>query len=94
MYALGRLAYYILSCGQNHPADDAAALATLSRDNLALLLPHMPDLEDQFPGAADLLTSWIIERQPVAESLQRQYLLLLAQHQDSIDISLLDGELI
>mgnify|MGYP001334886194 CR=1 FL=1 len=98
MYALGRLAYHILSCGESFPADDQAALASLSRDNISVLFPRLTELEDQFPGAFDLLAGCVVDRQPVADCMQQhckqqQYLLLLAQRIDSIDLFLLDGRL-
>ena len=87
IYALGRLGYYILSAGKHHPAD-AAAPRKLDRDNFAILLPQMDDVERQFPGATDLLASWLVDGQPVADSLNQQYLLRL---EASDELGLLDG---
>ena len=91
VYALGRLAYFILSGGRRRP-DDQAAPANLQPDNLSALLPYLDDLEMQFPGATDVLAAWLIDRQPVAESLQSQYLLLLSLRNDDV-LGLLEGEL-
>ena len=87
IYALGRLGYYILTGGNHRPADKEAPLQ-LNRDDLACLLPQLDGLELVFPGATDLLASWLIDRQPVGESLNSQYLLRLAA---SGELDLLDG---
>ena len=81
MYALGRLAYFILTGGEHRPVDPATP-TQLARDNLSKMLPQLHQLEAHMPGAADLLMAWLVDRQPVAESLQQQHLLLAAKQSD------------
>ena len=78
VYALGRLAYFILSGGEHYPVDPATPMQ-MTRANLHVMLPCMKGLDTQIPGSTDLLEDWLVDRQPVAESLQQQYLLLVAR---------------
>ena len=89
VYALGRLAYFILT-GGDRPVD-RATLTQVTRGNLSKMVPLLNDLEVEMPGAADLLVAWLVDRQPVAESLQQQYLLLAAKQKavSNDDIALL-----
>mgnify|MGYP002403717380 CR=1 FL=1 len=91
MYALGRLAYFILSGGKHVPVDEKPAPPALCHKNLAGMLPRLHELELQYPGATDLLGSWILERQPIADGFRQQYLLLLSSKDEIPDSRLLDG---
>mgnify|MGYP001366031977 CR=1 FL=1 len=84
VYALGRLAYFILNGGEHRPVDPAIP-TQLTRGNLSKMLPQLNQLEIQMPGAADLLVAWLVDRQPIAESLQQQYLLLSATQRATSD---------
>ena len=80
VYALGRLAYFILSGGEHYPVDPASPMQ-VTGDNLHAVLPDINSLDVRIPGSFHLLASWMVDRQPVGESLQQQYLLLAAKHQ-------------
>ena len=91
MYAFGRLAYYMLSGSKHRPLDDRVASVDLNGSNLELLFEHVEALDAQFPGARHLLASCVVDRQPVVDGLQHQYLLLLAKKNDAAELDLLTG---
>ncbi len=68
VYSLARLAYFILSAGR---------WEAMPRDSTHSAFLHLATLDKAMPGARDLLVAWHADRQPVASTINSQFLLRL-----------------
>ena len=88
MYALARLAYYIMS-HRECPAD--VAFMDHVEADLWRLFPKLPVVEQEFPGAKAFLEKCVVNRVSTAELLDNDHLMLLARQDPTTDAHLLDG---